>query len=359
VKAFFRKNKGIAGGIISLVVFVIFSLFPALADGVYREFIFQIFRVIWDHTIGLLPFPIIYLLLVALPVILYFYGRKFERKKITLLLFPLNLIGWIITFFLWMWGYNYCATPLIAENKPLEMTTNDIYQFGLEVAKEVNMHLDPSGGHDENQIAFLQAMEQEKISPNEISDCIESYLKQQNRNTLGRARCVELDDAGFLRRMGISGVYLPFVGQGHSTSTHRELVGIFVRAHETSHAYGITGEGEADYVAYMALKQLRRGSSQLQTVKRMYAADLELLRSIRSQLYIMNDSLRIALDSTLSPFVLEEIRLIREDSQKYQQFFPGVQHKMNDTYLKMMGVQDGILNYDRFVEMVWNDRRQK
>lgn len=329
------------------MVFGIFSIFPAMADAVYREFIFQIFRVIWDYTIGLLPFPIIYLLLIALPFMLYFYGRKFERKKITLLLFPLNLFGWIIALFLWMWGYNYCTTPLVAKSSHQysAISLQDIYDFGVEIGSELKVHA-ASASISPNEST---------ITSDQITQAVEAFLQKKNRRTWGNAIAQTLHDGGFLRRMGISGIYIPFVGQGHSSRTHHASINLFVLAHETSHAYGISGEGEADFVGYKSLSEFEgNGKEEMQ-----FAAKLELLRSIRGQLHISNDSMRIALDSTLDESIKVQLRWIKEDQLKYPEFFPGMQHAMNDNYLKMMGVADGVQNYDRFVEMVWNDRRQK
>ncbi len=348
IREFLQRNRGIKWALITLSVLLLFKLSPWLAEYFYREFLFQIFRFVWDCTIGLLPFPLICLLLVALPFILYFYIRKFERRWSSLLLFPLNFFGWVITFFFWMWGFNYCAPSLVNDDSSMIMTEQELYAFGLEMAESVNWY--DEHGIDRNRLK------------NEVLDCTDGsnetfdvrlFLSGEGRSFYSDAKCHFLNDGGAMRRLGVAGIYWPFVGQGQSSNTHHYLFQPFVAAHELSHAYGITGEGEADYVAY---KSLMQESIWLEKEKH-YCAELELLRSIRSLLYVTNDSLRMDIDSTLRPAVMNDIIEMRENAKLYPEYFSGFQEKMNDRYLKTMGVTDGSQNYDRFVVMVWNERK--
>ncbi|MFN0033125.1 MAG: DUF3810 family protein [Flavobacteriales bacterium] len=347
---FLKENKGFKWALITLAVLCVFKLSPWLAEHLYREFLFQIFRVVWDHTLGLLPFPLVYLLLVALPFILYFYTKRYERTWSSLLLWPLNVVGWMVTFFFWMWGYNYCAPHLLNENAMKKMTVADLHQFGLEVAADVNWWGDKI---DRNKL--MQSLN-ENFVDDEFSLTVGLYLSGKDRTCWPYADFRLLHDGGLMRKFGVGGIYLPFVGQGHSSDTHHYLYKPFVAAHELSHAYGITDEGEADYVAYKALTYPSAMVGYENEMK--YCAELELLRSIRSQLYLINDSLRVVIDSTLLPQVLQDIKEMRENALLYTEYIHGLQEAMNDAYLKTMGIQSGVMSYDRFVEMVWNDRNR-
>lgn len=348
MREFVQKNRGIKWAMITLFVLLIFKLSPWLTEHFYREFLFQIFRFVWDYTIGLLPFPLIYLLLVALPFILYFYIRKFERGWSSLLLFPLNFFGWVITFFFWMWGFNYCAPSLVNDDLSMTMTEQDMYLFGLVVAERTNRF-----DHDGIDRQKLKQLGNESFDDTNFSIEVRQYLKSNNRKCWSRARFWMLHDGGLMRKLGIGGIYIPFVAQGHSTDTHHYLFKPFVAAHELSHAYGVTSEGEADFVAYKALTY----PSIAYENEMKYCAELELLRSIRSQLYLTNDSLRMVIDSTLRPGVMKDIVELRENAKLYPEYFTGLQETMNDAYLKSMGISDGVMNYDRFVVMVWNERK--
>lgn len=344
MKLFFKQNKGIAALIISLLVLMLFKLSPELAQHVYRNFIFQIFRVVWDYSLALLPFPLFYLLIILIPFFLFFYIKSFEKKWNMVWRFPLNLLGWIVALFLWMWGYNYCAPTLTDQKALTHISTSELYEFGISQGNIVNTISDKLA---------LYNFKKNAISHDIVRTEVEKYLNLKAWKTYGNVRCAVLNDKGLMRRLGVSGVYIPFTAQGQTTATHHALYTPFVIAHELSHGYGITSEAEADYVAYKALT----ASTEINHLLLTYIAELELLRSIRSQLYITNDTLRINIDSTLHPSVLADIKSLRENALLYPEYFSGLQTTMNDAYLKSMGIQDGVLNYDKFVNLVWQERK--
>lgn len=353
---FFRRNKGIATGLISLIVLLIFAVSPYLADHVYRNFIFQGFRIVWDYTIGLLPFPVLYLELIIIPFALYFYCKRFARKWISLLLVPLNLFGWIATFFLWMWGYNYCSSPVVKFDESREMTEEQLYEFGVEIAGSFSQPGDLQLGMDTLPDDGYFNM---------IETAVHETIKSHGICTLGDPDCCDIAASGTMRRFGVAGIYLPFCGQPYCDDSYLFKTKAFIHAHELAHAYGVTSEGEADFIAYTALNNILPASGSFyddEAFRRgytlSYAARLELLRTIRYQLYISNDLLKVKLDSLLPAEVQRDIKQIKNNALLYPEFFPGMQEAMNDRYLKAMGIEDGVKNYDRFVELVWQSRKQ-
>jgi hypothetical protein len=337
--SFLKKYKGIGLGLISLLVAAFFSVFPAVADAVYRHGIFQAVRIVMDYTVTLLPFPLILLLFILLPFILFFYFRKNYSNKWHLLILPLNVLGWLVSLFLLLWGYNYTCSDALPTRYKKPITTAALYEFGIDVANTTNTA--------RAQCTDVSNM----IEDATIRAAMEAYVQQQGYPTLGQVKCKEVALGGAMRKLGVAGIYFPFTGESYCDGTFPPLVKMFIKAHEMSHGYGVTDEGEADYFAYHALRY--HSSDPLLH----YVADLELLRSIRSQLYFTNDSLRLELDSVLHPEVLDDLRVIRENALQYKEFFPGAQAAMNDKYLKLMGVEQGINSYDQFIEHIWQERQ--
>ena len=152
--------------------------------------------------------------------------------------------------------------------------------------------------------------------------------------------------------MGIAGFYFPFHQEGYASSTYLPATVSFIRAHEMSHGYGITHEGEADFVAYLALS----GS---QDVSIQYAGELELLRNIRGRLKSESPEDYQKLKELTEPGVLEDLRAIYRNGLGYQEYVPGVQEKFNDLYLKLMGVKEGVDSYETMVEMVFQHQSHR
>jgi Protein of unknown function (DUF3810) len=334
---FLKQNKGITAFIFTMAVLLAFVLSPFLAENIYRKGLFQVVRLISDYSVGLLPFPLIYLLLPAIPFFLYFYFRKFPKKRSTLWLFPSNFIGWLITIFFWTWGFNYTC-PSHAPIVHGGLSTEQVFAFGKKVAVRVN-ELSHSAQYKSTETS---------IKSDDIRKKLTNYLFQFGLGQHGNVHVKTLTENGFIRRLGIAGIYMPFCFEGYCDPTFLPAAKTFVIAHEMSHAWGISGEGEADFTAYSALK-----SDPTDTAS-CYLAQLELLRTIRGQLHVTNEPLRLSLDSLLEENIKSDLKLFRENNQHYPEFFPGVQTTVNDKYLKLMGVQGGVLNYDAFLNMVYS-----
>lgn len=334
---FLSRNIGIAIGLCSLLLAGVFSMFPWFAEIIYRKGCFQVVRLIVDFSIALLPFPTIYLLLILIPFLLFFYFKRSSFHLRSLFFVLLNFMGWMAFFFLLMWGYNYTCDKKVLVQYSRTMSLQDLYHFGQEMVKETNQ--------SRHQVEGIQF----EFDDNELRSCVENYCQKKGLPILGRVQCKEIFLNGLMRKAGVAGIYMPFTGESYCDGTFPSVVKVFIKAHEMSHGYGVTDEGEADFFAFNALLL------QEENKDFAYAANLELLRSIRSQLQRNSDSLRRELDTQLSSEVIKDIVSIRIDALKYQEYIPGLQAEFNDKYLKIMGIHEGVQSYDRFVELVWHN----
>ncbi len=161
---------------------------------------------------------------------------------------------------------------------------NPLKRIGEQVAEAINNY---------DEVALKNSPNQSGYSP-EITSAVETYLHSNGWLTNGNVKCVETGGNGLLRKLGASGIYIPYTGQGHCDATYTDHVKLMIKAHETAHGYGITDEGEADYVAFMSMWNIeQKAEIDSVTIKEFkYSALLSLLRTIRSELHGMNDSLR-------------------------------------------------------------------
>ncbi|MCC6599107.1 MAG: DUF3810 family protein [Crocinitomicaceae bacterium] len=343
MKEWIIKHKHLSAFLFTATAALLFFLFPAIADMVYRRFLFQAFRIGWDYTIGFLPYPKIIVLLFALLLLIartLWKNRRDWKKSGNSLLKFLHIL---LLLFFWMWGFNYLCPALLNQPENPAMKENDYYSAGLSAADQCGVLRKKIAHHE---------IKDNPLQENVIRQAVESFLSSRNWPVLGRVRCRADHPFLLMRRVGISGIYIPMAGEGYTSSTFLSVSKVFIMAHEMAHGYGITGEGEADFVAYMALKSYQgEGENYLH-----FAAELELLRSVRSNLWHINQSLREMLIEATDSTVNTDINSIKTNQFSYKEFFPGAGEKVNDTYLKAMGVNDGIKNYDRFVEMVWRER---
>jgi len=325
-------------------VLVLFTVLPNLADLVYRQGIFQLFRISFDNTINLLPFPLLYLELILLPLILFYYAKKFKGKIARLLLFPLNAMGWFVGLFFWLWGFNYSCSPLYSNLNTEPLSEEELFIFGRDIIDSLSKD---SPFMNNINFSFDNYY-------NEIQQAVKVQIQDAGVLTCGNPTFHSIGVSGFMRRLGIAGIYIPYTGQAHGDQSFLSKTRAFICAHELSHAYGVTSEAEADFISYLALTENKKGNMELR-----YAGNLELLRTIRYQLGQMHESRRHDLDFYIPPSVMYDIQMIRRNGQLYPEFFPGMQENLNDTYLKALGIQDGVLNYDRFVDLAYAYHKKK
>ena len=68
------KTCGIFAGLCALLLRFIFSLSPEITETIYSRGIFVVIRYVLDYTIGLIPFPLLYPLIVLLFLVVIWNG---------------------------------------------------------------------------------------------------------------------------------------------------------------------------------------------------------------------------------------------------------------------------------------------
>jgi hypothetical protein len=339
VPSFYKKTRGIQAGIFSIVLFVFLYQFPLIAEYFYRRGFYVLFRWIWDHSLGYFRINLFLFLIV---ILLYKLMRSFSRleKKIkAYLLTFFNFSGSCVALFFWMWGFNYACPDFVKE---------PIQSIGLSELEKMGQQVVPL------VISAKESMDQENYAVTLLSDqiienAVYDYLSTHSWPAHGRPHCIESGADGFLRKLGPAGIYFPFTGQSYCDGTFTDISKIYIKAHEISHGYGITDEGEADLIAFLSLYEY--GKLHQQPIME-YAALFELMRSIRTELFFMNRESKLALDRQLSMGIKSDFLSVKANSLMFEDFVPGLSQSVNDTYLKTMGVKEGVLSYDRFLQLL-------
>jgi hypothetical protein len=338
---FIKKYSGIYAGVVAILLFLVFKTFPFLSETIYRDFVYQIIRLIWDHSLSLLPFPSAYFVIPFLLIASGFYIVQFKKQgKNNWFLLP-DVFGWFVFLFLTSWGFNYACRPSF-EIELVRTPDNEV----LEIGNYAVTHLNSSKIGD-------SLLTESSIRPDEIQiiqQSLKVVLSHRSIAVLSKPWAKPVQ-GGTLRKLGITGIYFPFSFEAHYDESLLRITKIFVTAHELAHAYGITDEGEADYVAFTTLMHISAAHPEYAYMST--CALIELLRTIRSRLHQVNPQLRMELDSMQHESINLTLNCIRENNKKHVELFPGFQSKMNDQYLKTMGVASGVQSYDRFIELVY------
>ena len=154
-----------------------------------------------------------------------------------------------------------------------------------------------------------------------------------------------------MRKMGILGIYFPFTGESYIDPSMHALEKPFTIAHEMAHSYGVTNEGEANFIAWVICTN----------------SDDPLLRysgQLRLLMYQIRDYYRMAPEEyrewlrNLDAGIKNDMMSIKRNSDEIQAYSLELSRKTNDVFLKTQGVKAGINSYQQLPKLAfaWRER---
>ncbi|WP_026951911.1 DUF3810 domain-containing protein [Algoriphagus mannitolivorans] len=328
---------------------------PEATDDWYSRRFFPGVRNVIDLTLGNLPFPSVYLFILVVILVLGIYLiRVLEKpnwKSKSLYSFQAlaNGLGALIFFFLVLWGFNYQRTPIF-QQLSLKPKSLNLIQLESEINITLRLVEQYRTRLTYDTLAITEIMEYpelEKLVRGNMSENLEIL----GLNFTGRPRTKMFPPPGFMRKMGILGIYFPFTGESYIDPTLHALEQPFTVAHEMAHSYGVTNEGEANFIAWVICS-----NSEYPLLR--YSGHLRLLQ------YQMRDYYRMAPEEyktwvkTLSRGVRNDLNSLREASEAIKPFSLELSRKSNDIFLKSQGVKAGVNSYQQLPMLAYAWRKR-
>lgn len=343
-------------GLIALLARYFFIKFPEDTEQIYSRGVFPVIRNLIDFSFGKFPIPSIYLFFAGLLVALYYFwkGWRLQKGRLNSLFFTgrnvLNFIGFLVFVFLLLWGFNYQRIPIFQqlslEPLPLEqeellselqLTRDDLQAWRDQISKDTSA-LDQNIDYDE-----LEDM---------VRQTIEEKIGMLGLEYSGNPRTRELYPGGFLRKLGILGIYFPFTGESYIDPTLHHLEKPFTLAHEMAHSCGVTDEGEANFFAWVVCTQ-----SEIPLLN--YSAQLRLISYQLKDLYRQDEDAYKSFVMTLGKGVRNDFADISENHRKIEPFSLELSRKSNDLYLKAQGVKAGVGSYAQLTMLAYAWRNKQ
>jgi hypothetical protein len=324
-----------------------------MAEEVYGGFIYPAVRGLFHYTTGLLPFPAIYLLgLIVLygiykTVIVPVRHRTWSARS--LIFGTVSTISAVFALFYILWGFNYArpgvierlelfAVPLdtTALSQEFEYATEELLSWAIKNELEIQ-----DGLHSFNR-------SHERL----LADQVAKTVEPMGYKDIARPRGRRIFPKGILLRFSTAGIYIPFSGEGHVDAGMLPVQYPFTMAHELAHGFGVTNEGECNFIAYLACKEvddpLIRFSGLLSYWR--YIA-FEYRKQFPQRYQQRIDDLPVLITQALND--------IRTNNAKYPDIMPAVRDAVYDTYLRSNGVKEGLVSYSMIVRMVHAYRVQQ
>ena len=293
-----------------LILNKIFHAFPSFTETFYSSFIFQAIRFVFDYTLGLLPFPPVYLLFFLLLFLGFRRIFKIKKKSFSWMKFglsSLSFVGMVISLFYILWGFNYARVPFEtkAELNLQSVDSTFVWQELQECKKQMEANY-PGIDYDEIQYAKL-----EKEVRADLKELLQTLGYAANTRVRGR----KLNPKGILLRISTAGVYIPFVAEGHIDGGLHPSQWPFVMAHEMSHAYGFGDEAACNFIAFLACIR-----SENKFIR--YSAWMGYNRYVASNYRRDNPEAYLTFRKTIDPKVIADINAVNENLDKYPDIMP-------------------------------------
>jgi hypothetical protein len=333
-----------------------------LAEKFYARGIFVGLRWIWDFTLGWSPVPIIYLLAAAAVAgaavkIVRRLTRPKPARSGTRLgkigRFGLAAAGWIgalVFFFYILWGFNYnrvgIEKQLGFEAAPLNIAALAAEAEWASRSAAESRALIPG--------ASTAALGSEILPANleaRLRDGLTRVLRKIGYPAPGRVRVRIFVPGGWMMRFSGSGIYIPFFGEGYAAGKVLPFEMPFTMAHEMAHGYGITDEGEANFLALLACR-----TSADPAVR--YSGAMSYWDYAAGELASAAPARFKALWAGVPEGMKADVRAQRANWDRYRGPLEKISRKVYEKYLQTQGIREGLASYSRFVNLAAAWRRR-
>ncbi len=340
------------------------SKFPALIEFYYSQKINKFTVQILSNITGILPFSLyeitVYLVLLLIIFLLFYISYILLKFPNTFLPFIkklfLNVFAFLsLAYFLFavLWGLNYNRLPLestlidnfnIKYNKNISSITHsssDLINLYKHLVDEVNK-------------ARLLVSSDE----NSIMKCDTDYKGVFNRASLGYENIdpilsfegtYGIPKAIFTSPLmcytGITGIYFPFTGEANINVAPPDIHLPATVLHEMAHQRGYASEDEANFLAYLSC--INHPDNDFK-----YSGLVLALIHTGNQLYKYDYDNFKKLYENLSDDVKTDLAYNREFWNKYEGKVERISDNVNNSYLKANGINDGVANYGKMVDLL-------
>jgi hypothetical protein len=355
------KIKGqfkLAGIILGILAVAVRWLTPApVIEQTYSRSIFLHIRSMFDTIASWLPVAWVYPFFVVVLAWLGWRAWRFFSLSLSLKVrivraafSLLAVLGYLVFFFLMLWGFNYGRVPLheILHLDTTRLTTAEL-RSTLDAQTEViaTLQLNSLGANP-----GIPSPTEGKLDMLQIRAELESVVRQYGFPVRGRLSCRELWPAGLLMRFGTSGIYFPFTGEGHIDRGLHWLQKPVVTAHEMAHGLGFGDEGACDFWAYLACTQATDPALR-------YSGELNYWRHLATAYKTVEPEQYQLFRKELPAPIIADLDEINATLERYPDIMPWLRDFIYDHFLKSQGIEEGLDNYDSAIPLIHSWRKQR
>lgn len=332
------------------------SLSPEFTEKYYSRGFYKLIMQPISFITGLVPFSVAELALILIAIyipiriiLLVVKAIRYRKLKVFLPFIANTVMIGSLWFFIqvMVWNLNYERLPYaeIAGINVKESSVNELEELCKWLIDSTN-ELREQVSQDEKGVMYIEGGYSSVLKRAQ-----QGFSALENKHPFlsghyGRPKPVIL--SRLMSHSNIVGIYSCLTGEANIDVDIPHIGIASTTLHEMAHQRGFAREDEANYIAYIACMAHP-------DVDFKYSGSVMALQYSMNALYSEDPDRYFKLTEKYSQNYLKDLEHERTYWKQFQGKAKEVANKMNDTYLKLNGQEDGVKSYGRMVDLLLTD----
>ena len=340
--------------IIGLLLYFILPFFPYFTEYVFARFIFRIVAFPLEWIVSILPISITEIVVVlCIPAILTLLIvwivriiRSKEKKRTAER--GVRFTAWCISLALLIFmlndGVNFSRLPVteLLKLPDRRYTADELYTLTSDLAIKASEAREKLK-EDENGIITLSVPQSELLL--KADDCYDNLTDEYPFLITGVWRVKPVILSHEWSYTGFTGVYCPWLLEAN-VNVDVPVFGLgHTATHEIAHTMGFAKENECNFLAWLACS--KSGQPDFE-----YSGHLKAFVYCSNALYDADRELWKKAYRNCSDGVLRDLKYRNDYWKQFEGEVMDSSQDFNDTFIKVNGVESGVLSYDQMVELM-------
>jgi hypothetical protein len=330
--------------------------YPKLIESYYSNSMDKFLRQVLSNITGVFPFSVAEFLVLALIIIfvillIIFVIKIISGEAINHFINISVYISILYILFMLLWGLNYdrLSFDKITGLKIEKSSKEQLIGLCKELINKTNT-LRSSVQENSNGIMIVQGGVKSVLLRATKGYDKASKVYEELGGKYGPPKAIFFSN--LMSYTGITGIYMPYTGEANVNVSIPDFMLPFTTAHEMAHQRGFAREDEANYIAYVVC-------SMHPDVDFKYSGAMLALINSMNALYSVDTKSYKLLYSQYSEGVKKDLDYNTEFWLKYRGKVERITNKVNDSYLKSNGQNDGVESYGRMVDLLLAEYKNK
>ncbi len=353
-KTWWRWLWCLAPGLVGLTLYVTLPVFPNFTETVMMRGVFRVITVPLEWLVSFIPFSLTeFVVLMAVPVgmtLLTVWIVRLTRRpdkkqravrgcRATALCLSVGLLVYMVTC-----GAGFSRRPLgdLMELPERTYTGQDLLAVTVDLAQKASASREALP-QDEDGCAALTVPLHDLLG---MSDEMYAPLREQYPFLVtGTHRVKGVALSRWWSYTGYTGMYCPWLGEANVNVDIPVCDIAHTMAHELGHTMGIAKEKECNFLGYLAC--ITSGQADM-----VYSGYLAAYVYCSNALYAYSKDLWKQAYAHCSAPMRRDLAARNAYWKQFEGEVREAAQKVNDTFIKVNGVQSGTLSYSEMVELV-------